>query len=239
LGAREATRFVRKDGFGVTTHETARRYPLSWPTGWKRTPAHERQRADFGKTTVQTYTERHYDGRPDETKTRKRKAALTAADAAIRLEAELDRLGAENAKLSTSQKLRMDGTPRSDLSEPADVGAAVYFTLDGKPRCLACDRWTRVADNIAALAQHIDALRRIERYGVGTMEQAFAGYAALPPTSADWAIVLGVSATATREQIIAAHRKLATEHHPDKGGRLEDMARINQARDLALKTVLR
>lgn len=222
----------------MTAHESARRYPLSWPTGWKRTPAHERQRADFGKTRTETYQEKFYDGRPPETRTRKRKAPLTAADAAVRLEAELERLGADDAKLSTSQKLRIDGTPRSDLSEPTDVGAAVYFTLNGKPRCLACDRWTRVADNIAALAQHIDALRRIERYGVGTMEQAFAGYAALPATSADWPIVLGVPPTATRDEILAAHRRLAGEHHPDKGGRSEDMARINEARDLALRALL-
>lgn len=225
----------------MTTHETARRYPLSWPTGWKRTPAHERQRADFGKTKSEGYTKktwnsdtRQYDEAPA---TRKRKAPLSAADAALRLEAELDRLGADDAKLSSSQKLRLDGTPRSDLSEPADVGAAVYFTLKGQPRCLACDRWTRVADNIAALAQHIDALRRIDRYGVGTMEQAFAGYAALPPTAFDWAQVLGVTKSANRAEIIAAHRQLSLKHHPDKGGRFEDMAKINEARDIALKEV--
>jgi len=225
----------------LTTHESARRYPLSWPAGWRRTPPNERQRADFGKTITKPGVEKRWNaalGRYDETPTTlKRKTQLSSADAALRLEAELDRLGADNAKLSTSQKLRLDGTPRSDLSEPADVGAAVYFTLNGKPRCLACDRWTRVADNIAAIAQHIDALRRIERYGVGTMEQAFAGYAALPATSEDWAIVLGITPSATREEIIAAHRRLATEHHPDKGGRLEDMARINRAREVALKTL--
>jgi curved DNA-binding protein CbpA len=47
--------------------------------------------------------------------------------------------------------------------------------------------------------------------------------------------VLGVSATATPDEINSAHRKLAHTHHPDKGGRFEDMARINEARDLALK----
>jgi hypothetical protein len=33
-----------------------------------------------------------------------------------------------------------------------------------------------VADNIAAIAAHIDAIRRQDRYGVGTLDQAFAGY---------------------------------------------------------------
>jgi hypothetical protein len=87
----------------MTTHESARRYPLSWPTEWKRTPANERQRADFGKTRSDTViVQRYNDGRPDETRTRKRKLALTSADAALRLEQELDRLGAEDAKLGNN-----------------------------------------------------------------------------------------------------------------------------------------
>lgn len=226
----------------MSTHETARRYPLSWPVGWKRTPAEERRRADFGKTIEKTYTERHYDGRPPETKTRKSKAPLSASDAAMRLEAELDRLGAENAKLSTSQKLRIDGTPRSDLSEPADVGAAVYFTLNGKARVLACDRWTRVADNIAAIAQHIDALRRIERYGIGDLNQAFAGYAALPAKGetqgGDWRAEMNFQpgdTPITLDVVEARYRALLKERHPDQGGSHDAVVRLNLARDAARK----
>lgn len=214
-----------------------RRYPLSWPIGWRRTPPNERLAANSGKTKVESYTSKtwnaaagHYDEAPA---TRKRKASLTAADAAFRLEQELDRLGADDAKLSTSQKLRIDGTPRSDLGEPSDVGAAVYFKLKGKDRCLACDRWTRVADNIAAIAQHIDALRRIERYGIGTIDQAFAGYAQLQASPADWWIVLEVSQDATTAQVDDAFRRLARTSHPDAGGSHDQMARLNAARDVA------
>lgn len=210
--------------------ENAQRYPLSWPTGWNRTHPTNRQRASFGKSVT-------WEGQARADGTREkhsRKAELTPADAARRLYAELDRLGATHAVLSTNQEVRADGTPRSDRRDPMDVGVAVYFRLNDKPRCLACDRWLRVADNIAAIAQHVDALRRIDRYGVGTMEQAFAGYAALPATAQDWAIVLGIPPSATHAEILAAHRRLALLHHPDKGGRSDDMARINTARDLAL-----
>ena len=201
------------------------RYPLAWPVGWKRTPATERQRAAFAKTlTVPGDALRLAS---------KRTVPLTIADAARRLEGELERLGATEPVLSTNQPLRLDGTPRSDLREPADPGAAVYFRLKGKPRCLACDRWTRVADNVAAVAQHIDALRRIERYGVGTMDQAFAGYAALPPSPADWWIVLQVSPDATSAQVDDAYRRLARASHPDSGGSHDQMARLNAARDAA------
>jgi hypothetical protein len=211
---------------------STQRFPLAWPTGWPRTAAAARVRAAFGKSKQESYQDRLPDGSPT-TKTRARKTALTVSDAARRLEGELDRLGATEALLSTNQKLRIDGTPRSDLSDPADVGAAVYFELKGKPLCLACDRWTRLADNIAALAQHIDALRRIERYGVGRLQQAFAGYALLPASPSDWWIVLDVGRDATIAQIEDAYRRLARQAHPDAGGSHNDMARLNAARDAA------
>ncbi len=211
--------------------ETVSRYPLSWPRGWVRSST--RARAVFRKHETVSAGEPNADGTRG---SRTRVRALSVSDAARRLEAELERLGASDPILSTNQKVRLDGTPRSDLSEPADVGAAVYFTLNGKPVCFACDKWDRVADNIAAMAQHIDALRRIGRYGVGRLEQAFAGYTALPPTAEDWAIVLMIAPEATRAEILAAHRQLASIHHPDRGGRAADMAKINEARDRALQT---
>lgn len=198
----------------TATHDTVQRFPLAWPTGWKRTT---------GRATARF---QHY------------RARLTADVALRRLEDELRRIGAVNEVLSTNLEVKLSGGPRFDRPPlHGDPGVAVYFTLKGKPTVLACDRWDRVADNIAAVAAHIDALRRIDRYGVGTLEQAFAGYAALPPGAEDWALVLGVARTASKADILAAHRRLATEHHPDKGGRAIDMARINEARDLALKAV--
>jgi DnaJ-like protein len=205
------------------------RYPLSWPTGWKRTSALQRERATFGKTVTKPGALK-----PDNTReTVKHKGQLNASDATIRLDAEIERLGGTEAVLSTNLRLRLDGVPRSDQGEPFDPGAAVYFRLKGKPRCLACDKWDRVADNIAALAQHIDALRRIERYGVGTMEQAFAGYAQLQASPSDWWIVLEVTSDATTAQIDDAFRRLAKLAHPDAGGSHEQMARLNAARDIA------
>lgn len=202
----------------MSTHETATRYPLSWPDGWERTKPYQRKRAAFG-------SKEH--GRM--------KQQLSVAGSLGRLSGELGRLGARSELLSTNLDVRLDGLPRSGQAEPQDPGAAVWFWLKKKPLCLACDRWDRVADNIAAIAQHIDALRRIDRYGVGSIEQAFAGYVALPPTAEDWAIVLMVKKDASRDEIIAAYRQLAMIHHPDKGGRHEDMARITAARDRALE----
>lgn len=65
------------------------------------------------------------------------------------------------------------------------------------------------------------------------IEAAFTGFTALPAPEQSWQ-VLGVAHDATREQIEAAHRRLAMEHHPDRGGDGDRMARINAARDAML-----
>ena len=48
--------------------------------------------------------------------------------------------------------------------------------------------------------------------------------------------LLGVAPDASREEIIAAHRRLMARNHPDAGGSAGLAARINAARDLLLKS---
>jgi hypothetical protein len=194
------------------------RFPLEWPMGWKRTPIGHRRHAPF--RTKKTANQR-----------------LTVILAIERLEYEVDALGASSPVLSTNVSLRLDGRPRSDES-PRDPGAAIYFSFKGKATVLACDRFVDVADNIAAIAGHIEALRRIERYGVGTIEQALAGYRSLPAdTAANWRAVFGFPAEQipTLAQVDSAYKEAARTHHPDRGGTDEGMAHVNRARDYALQ----
>jgi hypothetical protein len=153
--------------------------------------------------------------------------------------AELGRLGVRPGDfiVSTNLQTRLDGLPYSTAKEPADPGVAVYFRLKGADRVLACDSWDRVAGNLCAIAQHIDALRRIDRYGVGTLEQAFAGYAALPARGQTWRTTLGFAPdeAVTEERIHAAFRERAREAHPDvAGGSHEAMAALTEAKADAL-----
>lgn len=204
--------------------DQVQRYPLQWPQGWTRTEPSKRQAARFGRrTTTQGSGNYSY----------QRFEQLTIAQATLRLQRELDRLGASVPAISSNVELRLDGMPRSDRRAPADPGVAVYFNLKGRPRCLACDRWSTVADNIAAVAAHVEAIRAVDRYGVGNMEQAFAGYTALQPAAFEWWIILGVSREASEAEIDAAFKALARKHHPDLGGDPLEMARLNQARDSA------
>lgn len=189
-------------------------YPLHWPGGWPRT--RYRQSAKFSKKVD--------NGRYQESK------QLTIADALKRLQSELDLLGARDEILSSNLQRNLDGSPKSNQAEPADRGVAIYFKLRGEPMALACDKWDRCADNIAALAAHIGALRGMERWGVGTTKQVFAGYQALPAPE-QWWNVLGVKSSATVPEINAAFREKAASAHPDKGGSDAAMARLIRARD--------
>jgi len=168
---------------------------------------------------------------------------VSTAMACDRLYRELDRLGVGRSDaviLSTNIMPTLRGVPRSGAVDPGDSGAAVYFTLNGRARVLACDTWIRLADNVAAIAAHIDAIRRIDRYGVGTLDQAFEGYRALPARGATWRTMLGFDAGAvvSSDRVLAAYRERARSAHPDMPtGSHEAMASLNAARDEALREI--
>jgi hypothetical protein len=149
----------------------------------------------------------------------------------------LQRIGARYAVISSNLELRRDGLPRSAQREPEDPGIAVYFALDGKPHCLPCDTYTQIAQNIAAVAAHIEATRAIERYGVASVAEMFAGFLALPsPEEArPWREVLGLhrEPRITIADVEPRYRVLAAECHPDTGGSHAMMAELNRARSQA------
>jgi len=216
----------------MSEHESIPRFPLEWPIGWTRTPRSRRQRATFRSKKVDLYAQS--DGTHA---TIRRETPISVFVATQRLERQIKMLGGTRPILSTNVGLRLDGRPRS-VGEPHDPGAALYFSFKSRATVFACDRYDRVSDNIAAIAAHIDALRRVDRYGVGTIEQALAGYKALPAdTAANWRAVFGfqVGSMPSIEQITTAYREAARQRHPDFGGTEIEMAHLNRAREYALK----
>lgn len=203
---------------------TINAYPLQWPTGWKRTDFTQRKTGRFSKARDRTGSGGWNSSR-----------AITLAEGLQRLLDQLEYMGIhrDDVVISTNVPVRLDGLPRSGAAEPADPGAAVYWVERGDARrVMAIDIYDRVADNIAALAATLDALRSIERHGgAAILERAFTGFTALPAPGAaqPWWEVLGVSQGATHETIKAAWRRLASTAHPDKGGSHDQMAAINKA----------
>lgn len=149
-------------------------------------------------------------------------------------------VGDYNVVISTNVPLRRDGLPYSGQKQPLDPGAAVYFRLGSRPCVLACDKWAKVEDNLWAIAKDIEAQRGRIRWGVGSVEQAFAGYTALPApgqsAAATWYQVLGVAHDAPFEVAKEKYLQEAKLCHPDlNGGSSEAMQRLNAAWDMARK----
>lgn len=144
-------------------------------------------------------------------------------DAIFDVEHELGMLRASGVVISYNRRTG---------DQSGDPGVAVYFELPklGK-HTLACDRWRRPADNLRAIALHIEALRGQERWGVGTIAAAFAGYKALPAVGQApvWWRVLGFTSRPTADAAEAKYRELIRRHHPDLGGNSDQAATITAA----------
>ncbi|MBN3944126.1 J domain-containing protein [Nostoc sp. NMS9] len=184
-------------------------YPLSWATIYPRTPKHQRKEARF---------------------------EVSFSVARDQLLHELSLLDAFAVVISSNVQLKRDGLPYANFKEPDDPGVAVYFRIKKKNYVLCCDRWLLVKDNLRAIGLHCAAMRGMQRWGVGNVEQAFIGYQALPQANElheKWWSVLGVRPSASFDEIKLAYRKLARQHHPDNGGTEEQMAAINTAYEQA------
>lgn len=190
-------------------------YPLSWPLEWPRTAPDDRK---YGRFSKKRTNERGWTSTED----------ITINEALKRINNELEvmdgpqrgwkRIDPDQTIISTNLKVRRgDGLPVSSQKEPEDPGAVLYFQLDGKPRYVPCDSYTKVAQNLAGIAATLCALRALERHGSGLMERAFTGFTAVEhqPNSA-WYTVLGVPQDATERQVKAAWKKRRSETHPDK-----------------------
>lgn len=213
-------------------------YPLCWPDGWPRTPAHLRQNG------AQFVTRQHDGGQAWLTS-----RPITFDKARRLLVDELERLKATGFVMSSNIQLRNDGQPRADSAERRhdDPGIAIYFSYKGKPMVMASDRYISTAANVRSLGLAIEAMRQLERHGGGQMmERAFAGFTALPAPEGSapkrpWWIVLHYPVDpADREflsvpEIEARYRSLAKKAHPDhQGGSDVAMAELTQAKDDAV-----
>lgn len=166
------------------------------------------------------------------------------------LERETARLGAKLIVVQvdvTEGNLRRDGMLRAQ-AKVTFPGVRVYFDSKHGPLTYATDRFTDWRSNVRAIALALEALRKIDRYGVGGKGEQYAGWAALPTADArmtpDEAATLLAAAFdgVTPEQIrtdaglrARAYRQAALRTHPDHGGDAGAFKRVTAARDLLEK----
>jgi hypothetical protein len=207
-------------------------YPLQWPAGWPRTDLFKKKHGKFG-------TRKHRPG-----SSYARTEDITITEASTRVLDEIGRMGIDRQDIvvSTNVRTRLDGLPRSGEREPDDSGAAVYWeTRKGERRVMAIDQYLKVADNLAAIAATLDAMRAIERHGgAQILDRAFTGFTALPAPGArrPWRDVMTFGeSTPSPEQLKQRYRELASARHPDKGGSDIAMAELNVAYDEAKQEI--
>lgn len=186
-------------------------YPLQWPPGWPRHKPAERKDGQFGQRAKGYHS------------------PITLSHAIGRLMAEIKkftkagkvwRINPDSVTISCNIPMRKsDGMPYSNYKEPEDPGVAVYFNMDGEEKCLPCDTYNRLADNVAAIAAHLDAVRAIERHGVLDVKAMINARPALPEKAGmdnmPWWGVLNVPEKANLETIKYAFRQLSKVWHPD------------------------
>ncbi len=172
------------------------------------------------------------------------------------LEKELNFIDARHVVIELavpSDQIRNDGLPRS-TARPTHPGVIVSFDLpcyiNGKwatrPLNMPCDSFTKWQDNLRAIALTLEALRKINRYGVTQGGEQYKGWAALPEPEpkTDLAKVGDAVAFVARhsetgiapskllksaEQTKNAYRAAARRLHPDVGGNEEDFKNLQTA----------
>jgi hypothetical protein len=197
-------------------------FPLTWPAHKPRTPWQKRRTGQFSKGGK-------WIGR---------------LDAIARVEGQVKRLGGAYLLVSSDLPLRKaDGQPFKGASEPSDPGVCAYFYIKGIPYAMACDTYDVLAQNVAAIAAHLEATRAIERYGVATAAESLQAFQALPPPAdvkpkRPWWEVFGVARDGVDvEDLNALFRSRARRLHPDQGGDAEAMSELNVALKEALGEV--
>ncbi|KKK97534.1 hypothetical protein LCGC14_2651780, partial [marine sediment metagenome] len=98
------------------------------------------------------------------------------------LDRELNALGATNVVLELAvrpSQIRQDGWVRGDASIQ-DPGVILSFDSDVGPMRYPVDRYTSWKGNVRALALALEALRKVNRYGVAGRAEQYHGWLAIP-----------------------------------------------------------
>lgn len=79
----------------------------------------------------------------------------------------------------TEGDIRLDGRIRAS-ARPGSPGVRVAFDSTYGPLTYATDRFTTWQDNVRAIALGLEALRKVDRYGITKRGEQYAGWKALP-----------------------------------------------------------
>lgn len=168
------------------------------------------------------------------------------------LDRELRQLGAKTWVLQVDvpeQQIRNDGGIYARAT-PFSPAIRVAFESMHGPLVYACDKFTHWQGNVRAIALGLEALRKVDRYGIGSAGEQYRGWTAISNRPAEmtrehaaefiahWAELgehNGHLLLTSEDKLQSAYRMAAKRAHPDVTGDDGDtMARLNAARDLLM-----
>ena len=187
------------------------------------------------------------------------------------LEREARALGADEVIVQlaiTERDCRLDGWIRAD-AKPTHPGVIVSLDSRHGPLRYSTDVFSRGSVwrgggsgyvtipgwqcNVRAVALGLEALRKVDRYGIAQGGEQYRGWQALPPGTPmpaaqmtvdeaarliypedpDWMLDVGTAEDVRREY---RHRVITDGAHPDQGGDPDHFRRLTEARDLLTST---
>lgn len=178
------------------------------------------------------------------------------------LEREIRHLGGSDPFLQADvddDDLRLDGQLRANAQVRHPGVLLTFDSKDHGTLVYSTDAYHHWHDNLRAIALGLDCLRRVERYGIGSRGQQYAGYrelgAAVPGIAVGAAMTIDQAAAFIADNSIespisgwpaftplqvltdpsaraAAYRIAARRLHPDTGGDAAQFRQLNEARDL-------
>lgn len=177
------------------------------------------------------------------------------------LDRELTKLGARHGVIQIAvdeHEIRRDGTMPLATARLRHPGVIVAFDSEYGPLKYVADRFDRWQDNVRAIALGLEALRKVDRYGITKRGEQYTGWRALPPgrpmgpamTMEEAAQFLldtawrdpasaGIDPDAAVRQVIEdpdtrrrVYRDAAKTAHPDNGGDPEVFVKVREAYDL-------
>ncbi|HWD97355.1 MAG TPA: hypothetical protein VG246_13120 [Acidimicrobiales bacterium] len=170
------------------------------------------------------------------------------------LDRELSHLRAKEVKLQldvTDYQVRRDGMLRSDTKVTYPGVILGFNTPEWGGLSYPCNAFASNYKqpawqaNVRAIALGLEALRRVERYGIANRGQQYAGFAelgsgiAMGPMSSAQALELLLKAVEAEEDDDGSSwgdgelfRRAAMKHHPDVGGDPDYFKLLVEARDV-------
>jgi hypothetical protein len=146
---------------------------------------------------------------------------------------ELWMLDAERAVLEIAieeRDLRLDGLPRAN-ARATDPGVILSFDSKFGPLRYAVDTYHDWQDNVRAIALAMEALRKVDRYGVTKRGEQYTGWRAIPASTGN-GIYTRDQAEAFVDEYGGSFTAAAKNLHPDRGGSEDAFSRLVAAREL-------